>query len=128
MAHVCEICNKHTVSGMNVSHSHLKTKRTWKPNIKRVRAMFETGFIGEIITNSTVVSVKSAVQDTLIALVNNSYIMGYDSLSVEIDDAVATQINIGFRYIPVYGMNYIQISFAINTATGSSVASSGSVY
>ena len=39
MAHVCEICHKHTVSGMNVSHSHLKTKRTWKPNIQRVRAI-----------------------------------------------------------------------------------------
>lgn len=39
MAHVCEICNKHTVSGMNVSHSHVKTKRTWKPNIQRVRAI-----------------------------------------------------------------------------------------
>ena len=39
MANVCEICNKGVLSGMNVSHSHLKTKRTWKPNIQRVRAV-----------------------------------------------------------------------------------------
>ena len=37
MAHVCEICNKGPMSGMNVSHSHLKTKRRWYPNIQRVR-------------------------------------------------------------------------------------------
>lgn len=39
MACVCEVCAKGEQSGMNVSHSHLKTKRTWKPNIQRVRAV-----------------------------------------------------------------------------------------
>ena len=39
MANVCEVCGKGEVSGMNVSHSHLKTKRTWKSNIQRVRAV-----------------------------------------------------------------------------------------
>ena len=38
MANVCEVCAKHEASGMNVSHSHLKTKRTWKPNIQKVKA------------------------------------------------------------------------------------------
>lgn len=41
MANFCEICGKGTVTGMNVSHSHLKTKRTWKPNIQRVRAIVD---------------------------------------------------------------------------------------
>ena len=41
MAHVCEICNKGPMSGMNVSHSHLKTKRRWNPNIQRVRAIVD---------------------------------------------------------------------------------------
>nr|WP_268869492.1 MULTISPECIES: 50S ribosomal protein L28 [Megasphaera] len=35
------MCGKGKMAGMNVSHSHLKTKRTWKPNIQRVRAMVE---------------------------------------------------------------------------------------
>lgn len=39
MASVCEICAKGEMSGNNVSHSHLKTKRKWKPNIQRVRAV-----------------------------------------------------------------------------------------
>lgn len=41
MACVCEICSKTKQSGMNVSHSHLKTKRVWKPNIQRVRAIVD---------------------------------------------------------------------------------------
>ena len=39
MANICEVCAKCITSGFNVSHSHLKTKRTWKPNIQRVRAL-----------------------------------------------------------------------------------------
>ena len=41
MAHVCEVCGKGELSGNYVSHSHLKTKRSWKPNIQRVRAVVE---------------------------------------------------------------------------------------
>ena len=41
MAHVCEICNKGPMSGMNVSHSHVKTKRRWYPNIQRIRAVVD---------------------------------------------------------------------------------------
>ena len=41
MANVCEICAKGERAGMNVSHSRLKTKRTWKPNIQRVRAVVD---------------------------------------------------------------------------------------
>jgi len=40
MANVCGVCGKREVSGCNVSHSHLKTKRAWKPNIQRVKALF----------------------------------------------------------------------------------------
>lgn len=39
MANVCDVCGKGELSGSNVSHSHLKTKRTWKPNIQRVKAV-----------------------------------------------------------------------------------------
>ena len=32
----CSICGKGVVFGQNVSHSHRKTNRTWKPNIRKV--------------------------------------------------------------------------------------------
>ena len=41
MANLCEVCGKSTSSGMNVSHSHIRTRKTWKPNIQRVRAVVD---------------------------------------------------------------------------------------
>ena len=35
----CSVCGKGVVFGQNVSHSHRKTNRTWKPNIRKVRAI-----------------------------------------------------------------------------------------
>jgi large subunit ribosomal protein L28 len=43
MAAVCEVCGKHPSFGMNVSHSHRRTKRRWNPNIQRVRAVVNGG-------------------------------------------------------------------------------------
>ena len=39
MAAVCEMCGKKPSFGMNVSHSHRRTKRRWNPNIQKVRAV-----------------------------------------------------------------------------------------
>lgn len=41
MASVCSICDKKRQSGMNISHSHIRTKRRWKPNVQRVRAIVD---------------------------------------------------------------------------------------
>ncbi|HPU18159.1 MAG TPA: 50S ribosomal protein L28 [Bacillota bacterium] len=35
----CCICGKGVTFGHNVSHSERKTSRTWKPNIRKVRAV-----------------------------------------------------------------------------------------
>lgn len=39
MSRKCEICGKSTVSGNNVSHAKNRTRRTWKPNLLKVRTM-----------------------------------------------------------------------------------------
>lgn len=35
----CDLCGKGPVTGNSVSHSHIKTKRVWQPNIQKVRAL-----------------------------------------------------------------------------------------
>ena len=35
----CDICGKGVVFGLNVSHSNRKTARTWKPNVRKVKAV-----------------------------------------------------------------------------------------
>ena len=39
MAKVCAICGKAPVSGSNVSHSRVHTRRRWLPNLQSVRAI-----------------------------------------------------------------------------------------
>jgi large subunit ribosomal protein L28 len=39
MARKCEICGKGTVTGNKVSHANNRVRRTWKPNIIKVRTM-----------------------------------------------------------------------------------------
>ncbi|TFH39096.1 MAG: 50S ribosomal protein L28 [Chrysiogenales bacterium] len=35
----CEVCGKAIQIGNNVSHSNKKTKKIWRPNIKKVRVL-----------------------------------------------------------------------------------------
>ena len=37
----CEICGKGVSFGIKVSHSHRRSNRTWKPNVKRVKAIVD---------------------------------------------------------------------------------------
>ena len=39
MANVCEVCGKKPMTGCNVSHAHNKTKKVFKPNLQKVRAI-----------------------------------------------------------------------------------------
>ena len=37
----CEICGKGVTFGIKVSHSHRRSNRTWKPNIRAVKAIVD---------------------------------------------------------------------------------------
>jgi large subunit ribosomal protein L28 len=37
----CEICGKSRKTGNNVSHSNVKTKRVWNPNVQRLLVEYE---------------------------------------------------------------------------------------
>ena len=39
----CTICEKGAHFGNNVSHSHKKTRKMWKPNVKSVKIKVEGG-------------------------------------------------------------------------------------
>lgn len=48
MASKCEVCEKKPSFGMNVSHSHRRTRRMWRPNIQRVRAIVAPGTVRRV--------------------------------------------------------------------------------
>ncbi|MBQ4362853.1 MAG: 50S ribosomal protein L28, partial [Oscillospiraceae bacterium] len=37
----CDICGKGVTFGIKVSHSHHRSNRAWKPNVKRVKAIVD---------------------------------------------------------------------------------------
>jgi large subunit ribosomal protein L28 len=41
MANRCDVCGKGPASGNNVSHANNRTKRTFKPNLHKMRAIVD---------------------------------------------------------------------------------------
>jgi large subunit ribosomal protein L28 len=41
MARKCTVCGKSISTGIKLSHSHIRTKRTWVPNLQRVKAIID---------------------------------------------------------------------------------------
>jgi len=39
MAKVCVVCKKSKDTGFQISHSNIKTKRKWRPNIQRIKIL-----------------------------------------------------------------------------------------
>lgn len=39
MSRKCDYCDKGVVAGVSYSHSHRQSKRTWAPNLKKIRAV-----------------------------------------------------------------------------------------
>lgn len=43
MAIICQVCSKKPVSGHKVSHSNVKSKRRWYPNLQRIKVQLADG-------------------------------------------------------------------------------------
>jgi large subunit ribosomal protein L28 len=41
MSRTCDICGKHTITGNKVSHAKNHSRRTWKPNLVKVKTMMQ---------------------------------------------------------------------------------------
>ena len=45
MSKRCDVCDKGPVAGNTVSHSHVRTKRRFMPNLQNVRAVIKPGLV-----------------------------------------------------------------------------------
>ena len=55
----CEFCDKGVTFGIKVSHSHRRSNRAWKPNVKRVKAIVD-GSPRHVYVHSQAVSKSSS--------------------------------------------------------------------
>ncbi len=39
MAKICVVCEKSKATGFQISHSNIKTKRKWRPNMQKIKIL-----------------------------------------------------------------------------------------
>lgn len=86
-----------------------------------LNAIDNASLIGTPITDQTTATISGLVTSNLESLKTQGVIAGYTGLSVVESTEDPTIINVVFQYIPSYPLNYITISFSINTTNGTVV-------
>ena len=84
--------------------------------IKQMRRLFANGYIGSIITDQTLLSIKGAAHALLTDLRDANYLTSFVGPTVEQDSINPTQVNVSFSYRPTYSLNYIEITFTIDAS------------
>lgn len=80
--------------------------------------------IGGPLTSITVNTALAIVQGTLINAKRSGLIQSYQNLAYTLASPNPTTIYITFQYSPTYPVNYIQVTFSLNTSTGAVIAQS----
>lgn len=83
------------------------------------RTLDQADLIGSAIVEETPARIQAVVQGVLESVVQRDLIVGYGQISVRQVSLDPTVIEVKFSYQPAYPLNYIQISFSIDTNTGS---------
>ncbi len=58
MSKVCSVCGKGQTTGNNVSHSHRKTRRTFKANVQKVSFVKEGKIVNDYVCTRCLKSSK----------------------------------------------------------------------
>lgn len=86
--------------------------------IKNMRRMYETGYIGEPLTDNLIAAIRTAVTTALVNLSAQDYIYDFGNVTVTQNADDPTQVDIMFDYKPTYTLNYIVIQFTLNSSSG----------
>jgi hypothetical protein len=82
------------------------------------RSLEAAGLIGSPLTADMPARIQSIIEGVLEKLVGVSTIIGYSGLAVQQISADPSVIEVQFMYRPTYPLNYVLLSFAIDTSTG----------
>lgn len=70
MARQCEVCGKQAQVGNNVSHSNIKTKRRFQPNLQKVRHQMPSGQVVSLIVCTSCIRSGAVVKPVVVAKEN----------------------------------------------------------
>lgn len=78
----------------------------------------QSSLIGEPLTLDTPLAVKSVVAGVLEQAVAQGSIVAYENLAVRVRSTNPSVIEVKFSYLPAYPLDYIAVTFSIDTTTG----------
>lgn len=78
----------------------------------------QSGLIGTPVTADTPVRIRSIVEGALTQAQALGVINTFSNLAVKVKENDPTSVVVKYAYIPTYPLNYITVSFSINTVTG----------
>lgn len=82
------------------------------------QALDRSGVIGEALSADSPVHIRGLVEGALSQAVGIGTIIGYSNLAVRVAASDPTTLECKFAYDPAYPLNKINVSFSINTVTG----------
>jgi len=82
------------------------------------RSIENSGLIGSATSAETPLRVRSLVEGVLEQATSTDMIVDYSNLSVRTSPSDNTAIQVKFAYRPAYPLNFVNVSFSINTLTG----------
>ena len=77
-----------------------------------------SGLVGSYIEADTLTRINGVIEGILETAMTNDFIVGYSDVKTRQISAEPSVIEVKFRYKPAYPLNYIVVSFSINTETG----------
>ena len=87
-----------------------------RDRIKQVMRSSLQGFIGTVQDASTNILIRARVQTLLNSMVNKGLIENYEGVAVKRDKVDSRQINVYFRFVPTYPINYVFIDIEVGIA------------
>lgn len=80
---------------------------------KTTREVLENRFVGGLINDQTVASIKATTRGILESLVAQQIITEFANVTARVDSIEPRQVNVGFDVAPVFPLNWIKIEFSI---------------
>lgn len=81
-------------------------------------AVNNSGIIGSPLTSVTLSNLENIVGVTLTQAESSGLIQAYNNLTYQQSPSNPTQINVRFQYSPTIPLNYVNVVFSVNSATG----------
>jgi len=80
--------------------------------------LINSNLIGAPLTPTTLTALQGQATSILNVALKSNLIQSYVNLQVVQDSVNPTQVDVSFQYSPTLPLNYINVNFGINTATG----------